>query len=137
MAANPDLVAVEAIINQLTTNETLMTKVDSQIYRDFPEKPWTYPYVLLGLNSGRDLNESGIEHADLHYMVIARGKKPTDTRKLAGYIRSALHEQALTGDADWGIWRCAHQTTIDFTEVDAQIQIVHSGGIYRVRLSSG
>lgn len=135
--------AILAVRTKLLTVAALnhaTTGVNSQWYFHMAHRGYAYPYGLMSLNAGGQVDESGVEQADLRLLIKIVGMVNSNINEigyalLAETMRQALHEATLTGDNDWHIWRCQHLTPIFYSELDGEIAYVHAGGIYRIRMS--
>lgn len=135
--------ALLAVRTKLLTSAALnhaTTGVNSQWYFKMAHRGFTYPYGLIDLNAGGQADESGVQQADLRFLLKIVGSVNSSFTEiafaqLAETLRQLLHEATLTGDSSWHIWRCQHLTPIFYSELDGEISYVHAGGIYRIRMS--
>lgn len=135
--------AVTAVRTLLLTSGTLnhaTTGVNSQWYWQMAHRGYTYPYGVISLNAGGQVDQSRVEQADLRLLIKIVGQVNSNISEsgyatLAETMRQLLHEATLTGDSNWHIWRCQHLTPVFYSELDGEISYIHTGGIYRIRMS--
>lgn len=131
-----ELTAIQAIRVALLQDLALNQAVAGQVYWDEAPKSATYPYIVVSLNAGGPDNRAALQMADLRYLVKAVGTNKTATVQIADQIYGALHEIELDGDDDWHIWRCQCISVVNYSVIEAEVRYTHSGGIYRIRMSS-
>lgn len=131
-----ELTAIAGMRAALLSSLSLNTAVNGQVYWDDVPAAATYPYIVISLNAGGPDNRAALQLADLRYLVKAVGTNKTTTVQLADQIYNALHEIDLEGDNDWYIWRCQCISVVSYSVMEAEVRYTHSGGIYRIRMSS-
>lgn len=131
-----ELTAIHALRAALLENHALNQAVSGQVYWDDAPASATYPYIVISLNSGGAVNDAALRMADLHYLVKCVGTNKTATVQIADLIYQTLHEADLIGDDAWYIWRCQQVSVVSYSEMEAEVRYTHSGGIYRIRMSS-
>lgn len=129
------LVAVKALRAHLLADDAVNLGISGQVYSEIAPADAVFPYCVIALNAGGQVNLTQREHADMNLVIKAVGDDQTVVGLLAEAIRAALHEQDISSDdAHWAIQRCQQVATIHFLEPAGQVVYTHSGGIYRIRM---
>lgn len=124
--------ATKALITQLKTNSDL---AGLTWYSGLALPNFTYPYGIVLFNSGGADNTYKTNLADLFMLVQVVGTDSTQTRQLGGLIYDVLHEAEIGLVDTWYVWRMQMDQAIDLLEIDADLRIRRSGGIFRIRMS--
>ncbi len=128
-----ELVARKAILDALKAAAGLSAVSDW--YLDIAKKGAVYPYGIISHYAGGPDNKQAVLNVDLRYSLQILDTNGLRADQLAEVMRQFLHEQTLTGDSDWFVARCRQITVVAYTELDAEMRIRRSGGIYRIDLS--
>lgn len=145
------LLARRGVRTQLLTNATLnhaTTGVNSQWYwqmaRGREGTDYTFPYGVMSLAAGGQSDASAVEQGDIRLLLKIVGKISADFAEsalsaLAQEIKTSLHETQDTwsyrSNDNGYIWRSQIITYVEYTELDGEVEYVHVGGIYRIRIS--
>jgi hypothetical protein len=127
----------KALHTKLTASSALTSLLSGAGAVYFQQAPLdaVLPYVVYILAGGGEINDSPLANGDLMYYVKGVAETALAAGNIADSIRSALHEQAMTIDSPWTVYRCQMTQTLMFAENVERRQFWHAGGSYRIRIS--
>jgi len=93
------------------------------------------PYIVYIFAGGGSDNSDPLDSGDVMYYVKAIARTAQTAGAIADAIRSTLHEQSVTIDSPWSVYRCQHNEVLTLVEDVEREQFYHAGGSYRIRFS--
>ena len=127
----------KAIYTKLSGYSALTSQLGSVTAVYFAQAPLgaALPYIVYSIASGGEDNDTPLDAGDISYTVKGVAKTALSAGAIADSIRDALHEQSLTIDSPWTVYRCQHEAVIMYPENVERDQYWHAGGNYRIKFS--
>ncbi len=128
-----------AIYARLAASGSLITELGgTAIHERFVPSGTNKPYVVYFESAGRDTNETPRDERFIDVSVKGVSNSYAQAKRIASYIRTALHEQeaSMSAGTGWEIYRCENTSDIDYVEKIGTQQEYNVGGIYRVRINA-
>ena len=127
----------KAIYTKLSGYSALTSQLGSVTAVYFGQAPFDaeLPYVVYTIAGGGEDNDVSLDSGDISYYIKGVAKTALSAGAIADSIRDALHEQTMTIDAPWTVYRCQHDQVLMFVENTERDQYWHAGGSYRIKFS--
>jgi hypothetical protein len=136
--SDPVLSTDAALRARLASDTTLAGYVGDRIFFEQAPTDTTTPYLIIQVQSERELDRTSVNQIELVYNVRAVVNADDDGARLAstlaGLIRERLHRASLDIEG-WGMYRLKRRTGFRFAHAHERRNYVVAGGLYEIGMT--